>query len=190
MATDSRSSLALGREAYVFTYPLVMNYRTMYMQAIKGDRSFGKRLHLGLSSPAGITRVVRGESDLLGTLTQVIGSETDLPRVKEIQRSYGLQPLSKFLGTAAPAAAPAIQWPAWNDGDETREAYWSYVSFLLPFITPRPDDAPMYEKLASIGLKAGAPWQPDKLDPAVRAALQQGLEDAPRRHEEAQRSGC
>ena len=36
----------------------------------------------------------------------------------------------------------------------------------------------MYEKLASIGLKAGTPWQPEKLDPAVRTALQQGIEAA------------
>lgn len=40
-----------------------------------------------------------------------------------------------------------------DQGDETREVYWSYASFLLPFVTPYPDDAPMYEKLASIGLK-------------------------------------
>ena len=26
----------------------------------------------------------------------------------------------------------------------------------------------MYKKLASLGLKSGAPWQPEKLDPAVR----------------------
>src|SRR4029450_10342059 len=43
---------ALARDAYVFTYPLVMNYRTMYMQAIQGDGRFGPWLHLGLSSPA------------------------------------------------------------------------------------------------------------------------------------------
>ena len=36
----------------MFTYPLVMNYRTMYMQAIKGEGKFGKWLHLGLASPA------------------------------------------------------------------------------------------------------------------------------------------
>jgi hypothetical protein len=35
----------------IFTYPLVMNYRTMYMQAIAGDHSFGKWIHLGLASP-------------------------------------------------------------------------------------------------------------------------------------------
>ena len=98
--------------------------------------------------------------------------------MKVIQQSYTLQPLSAFLATPAPAAAPAVQWPVWTDGDETKEAYWSYVSFLLPFITPHPDDAPIYEKLASIGIKRGAPWQPEKLDPAVKAPLQQGIDAA------------
>ena len=41
MASAIRSRLALvvalGRDAYVFTYPLVINYRAMYMRAIKGD---------------------------------------------------------------------------------------------------------------------------------------------------------
>ena len=254
MTLDARTSLA--RDAYVFAYPLVMNYRTMYMQAIKGDHRFGKWLHLGLSSPAdtdivtpnndtpywyawldlraepwvltmpkiepsrfytsqwddywgyvidnpgsvldcndghsyliasaswkgatppGITRVVRGESDLLGTLTrtQLVSGSPDLPRVQEIQQSYKLQPLSSFLGTAAAAPAPAVQWPAWTEGDETREAYWSYVNFILSFITPHADDVPMYEKLAALGLKAGAPWHPEKLDPEVRTTLQQGIE--------------
>ena len=41
----------IAKEAYIFTYPLVMNYRTMYAQGIKGDRQFGKWVHLGLSSP-------------------------------------------------------------------------------------------------------------------------------------------
>jgi hypothetical protein len=257
-APTPEQARTIARDAYVFAYPLVMNYRTMYMQAIKGDGRFGKWLHLGLASPAdtdivtpnndtpysyawldlraepwvltmpqiepkrfytsqwddywgyvldnpgsvidgndghsyllaapgwkgqtppGIKRVVRGESDLLGTLTrtQVIGGEKDLPRVRAIQQSYKLQPLSRFLKKPPPPAAPAVSWPKWTDGDETREAYWSYVAFLLPFITPRPDDAPMYEKLAAIGLKRGAAWQPDKLAPAVRTALQQGSEDA------------
>jgi len=32
--------------------------------------------------------------------------------------------------------------------------------------------------MASIGLKAGAPWDPGKLDPAIRKAFQDGLNDA------------
>jgi hypothetical protein len=249
---------ANARDAYVFSYPLVMNYRTMYMQAIKGDGAFGKWLHLGLASPAdtdivtpnndtpysyawvdlraepwvltmpkieakrfytgqwddywgyvidnpgsvldgndgynylltspgwngelpsGIKRAIHGESDFLGTLTrtQVIGGEKDLPRVKEIQQSYKLQPLSAFLGTTAPAAAPDIAWPAWNEGDETREAYWSFVSLLLPLVKQNAADSAEYAKLASLGLEAGKPWQPEKLDAATRAALQKGVDAA------------
>jgi hypothetical protein len=138
-------------------------------------------------TPDEITRVIKGESDLLGTLTrtQVIGGEADLPRVNEIQQSYHLQPLSIFMGTPAifmgtpaPPAAPAVQWPVWTEGDETRETYWGYVAFLLPFITQHADDAPMYEALAQLGVTTGAPWQPETLDPAVRVSLQQGIDAA------------
>ena len=46
----------IAREAYIFNYPLVMMYRTMYLQAIDTKSKsysggFGKWLHLGTSSP-------------------------------------------------------------------------------------------------------------------------------------------
>jgi hypothetical protein len=46
----------IAKEAYIFNYPLVMYYRTMYLQAIDKDSKsfsgdFGKWLHLGTSSP-------------------------------------------------------------------------------------------------------------------------------------------
>ena len=49
---DPQAARGLAKDAYIFTYPLVMNYRTMFMQAIDGDKAMGKWLHLGLSSPA------------------------------------------------------------------------------------------------------------------------------------------
>ena len=47
---------AIAKEAYIFSYPLVMYYRTMYMQAIDAKSKsysggFGKWLHLGTASP-------------------------------------------------------------------------------------------------------------------------------------------
>ncbi|GAG46028.1 unnamed protein product, partial [marine sediment metagenome] len=130
--------------------------------------------------PEGIDRAVRGESEFLGTLTraQIIGGEEDMARVKQIQQSYKLQPLSDYLGTEAPAAAPAIDWPAWVENDEMTEKYWSYVAFMLPFTTPHPDDQSMYEKMASLGLERGVAWEPEKLDPAIRQALKDGIGDA------------
>ncbi|MGA9443455.1 MAG: hypothetical protein WBV18_08565 [Methyloceanibacter sp.] len=43
----------MAKEAYIFTYPLVMMYRTMYLQAIDDETGvgFGNWLHLGMSSP-------------------------------------------------------------------------------------------------------------------------------------------
>ena len=52
-ADDAR---AIAKDAYIFTYPLVMMYRTMYMQAIDTESKsysggFGHWLHLGMSTP-------------------------------------------------------------------------------------------------------------------------------------------
>jgi hypothetical protein len=45
---------AIAKEAYIFNFPLVMYYRTMYLQSIAPDNKsggFGKWLHLGTASP-------------------------------------------------------------------------------------------------------------------------------------------
>jgi len=52
----SDEARAIAKEAYIFNYPLVMYYRTMYLQAIDKDSEsfsggFGQWLHLGTSSP-------------------------------------------------------------------------------------------------------------------------------------------
>jgi hypothetical protein len=51
-STSAEQARTFAHDAYIFTYPLVLNYRTMSMQAIEGDHAFGKWLHLGASSPA------------------------------------------------------------------------------------------------------------------------------------------
>jgi hypothetical protein len=55
-AVTAKEAREIAKEAYIFNYPLVMYYRTMYLQAIDAkSRSysggFGKWLHLGMSSP-------------------------------------------------------------------------------------------------------------------------------------------
>ena len=57
--------------------------------------------------PDGVTDVIRSETNFIFnvTRTQLFGPD-DLPRVKEIQGGYGLQPLSAFLGEDRPAAVP------------------------------------------------------------------------------------
>ncbi|MCK5834194.1 MAG: DUF1254 domain-containing protein [Lentisphaeria bacterium] len=130
--------------------------------------------------PKGITRVIRGESDFLGSLTrtQLLGGKGDMTLVKEIQKGYKLQSLSAFNGTKAPKAAVAINWPKWTEGDETTVKYFDYVNFILPFTTPHADDKAMYAKLASIGLKMGATLDAVKSNPKLLKAFKDGIADA------------
>jgi Uncharacterized conserved protein len=244
----------LAQQAYIFTYPLVMNYRTMYMQAIKsGD--FGQWLHLGVSGPKdtdivtpnvdspysyvwldvrsepwvltlpkiektrfytsqwddmwgyvlgnpgsvndgndgvsvllagpdwngpvpkGISRVIRGESDFLGSLTrtQLMGSMSDLDNVKRIQQTYKVQPLSAFLGTTKPAAAPALDFPAWKDGAEMTPEYWRYVAFMLQHVKHNPADQKMYDALKQLGIGADGLFGFSSLSEKQQVALTQGV---------------
>ncbi|MCP4900876.1 MAG: DUF1254 domain-containing protein, partial [bacterium] len=55
-AVTAKEAREIAKEAYIFNYPLVMFYRTMYLQAIDPTSKsysggFGEWLHLGTSSP-------------------------------------------------------------------------------------------------------------------------------------------
>jgi hypothetical protein len=249
---------AIAKEAYIFNYPLVMYYRTMYLQAIDTTSKsysggFGKWLHLGTSSPKdtdivspnndtpysyawvdmraepwvltlpkieknrfytsqwddlwgfvidnpgsvedgndgvsvllasptwkgevpkGVKRVIRGDSEFLGSLTRTqLIEPKDLPNVQKIQREYKLQPLSAYLGETAPKPAPAIEWETWKEGVETTAEFWDYVNFLLPITTPNPQDKPVLDRMAKIGLGANA----SKPSAEIQTAMQQGMQDA------------
>ncbi len=258
-ADDAR---AIAKEAYIFNYPLVMYYRTMYLQAIDPHSKsysggFGEWLHLGTSSPKdtdivspnndtpysyawvdlraepwvltlpkieenrfytsqwddlwgfvldnpgsvedgnggvtvllasptwqgelpeGVKRVIQGDSEFLGSLTrtQLIEPE-DLLNVEKIQAEYKLEPLSAYLGKETPGVAPAIEWKSWTEGAETTDEFWAYVNFLLPLTTPNPQDKPVQDRMAKIGLAAGKPWDSAALGDDVSAAIAAGMQDA------------
>ena len=253
---------AIAKEAYIFSLPLVMQYRTMYIQAIDAKSTtyaggFGKWLHLpparpqdtsdvspnndspyswawvdlraepwvltmpeidakryytsqwddlwgfvvgnagsvtdgndGVSvllvsptwkgtPPKGVKRVIRGESEFLGTLTRTqLIDPKDLPNVQKIQKEYKLQSLSSFLGKPAPKPASAIRWKPWKDEVKSTQAFWEYVNFILAFTTPNPQDKAMLDKMAKIGIGPGAPWDPASQDKAYSDAMQAGLNAA------------
>jgi hypothetical protein len=261
-AVTAKEAREIAKEAYIFNYPLVMYYRTMYLQAIDPQSKsysggFGKWLHLGTSSPKdtdivspnndspysyawvdtraepwvltmpkieksrfytsqwddlwgfvignagsvddgndgvsvllasptwkgqlpkGVKRVIRGDSEFLGTLTRTqLIEPKDLPNVKRIQKEYKLQPLSSFLGKPAPNAAPTILWKPWKEGVETTDEFWAYVNFMLSFTTPNPQDKPVQDRMAKIGLVAGKPWDSSSLGKEVSAAIAAGMKDA------------
>ena len=261
MPTPSEAR-AIAKEAYTFAYPLVMYYRTMYMQAIDASSEsysggFGKWLHLGSSTPqdtdivspnndtpysyawvdlraepwvltlpkidtsrfytsqwddlwgfvldnpgsvedgndgvavllaapswqgdlpAGVKRVVRGDSEFLGSLTRTqLSDAADMANVKRIQQQYKLEPLSFYLGKPAPKPAPDVTWLPWKEGLETTDEFWTYANFVMSLTTPNPQDKPVLDRIAEIGIVAGQPWAAKSFSADVADAIAAGMKDA------------
>jgi len=131
-------------------------------------------------SPAGITDVLRPETQLAGTLTRtaLFGSE-DMPNVRAIQHGYAIQPLSEYAGLRPPPPVPTPVFPEWNEQRALSPDFVGYLNFLLQFIQPHPSEAELYARLAGIGVGRGRGWRPEDVPPDVLAAIgagaQQGL---------------
>ena len=129
--------------------------------------------------PEGFDGVFEVESDFVFALgrTQLFGEE-DLPRVVEIQAAYVVEPLSAYLGTDPPPPAPAIDFPAWEDGAEFTAESLEYIDFMLDYVEPGEADVAVRERLAPLGLGTPGRFEVDALAPEVREAVEAGVQDA------------
>lgn len=104
----------------------------------------------------------------------------DIENVKKVQAGYKIQPLSAFLGQAAPAAAPAIDWPQFSkEAFSTR--FVEYLDFLLQFCPPVGTAAveqPLREKFARIGIGSGKKASGQEPSPEMKAAIGAGIKAA------------
>lgn len=129
--------------------------------------------------PKGITKVFRSETDFVGTLTRTqLNGPDDIPALKAIQGQYVLTPLSRFTGQPAPPPAPAVAWPAWNASKAEGIGFITYLNALLPFMPAVPSERAMRARFARIGIGPGLPFDPARLDPKLRTALEEGVAEA------------
>lgn len=129
--------------------------------------------------PKGITKVFRAETDFVGTLTRTqLNGPDDIPALKAIQGQYVLTPLSRFTGQPAPPAAPAVAWPAWDASKAEGIGFITYLNALLPFMPAVPSEREMRARFARIGIGPGLPFDPARLDPKLRTALEEGVAEA------------
>jgi len=49
---------------------------------------------------------------------------------------------------------------------------------MLAYTKPNPADQPTLDEIAKIGVGPGKPWDPATMDPAMKSAIQQGIDDA------------
>ncbi len=129
--------------------------------------------------PKGITKVFRSETDFVGTLTrtQLAGPE-DIPAMQDIQVRYKLMPLSQFTRKPAPKPAPPVAWPAWDANKAESIGFIAYLNALLPFMPTVSSEKAAFARFAKIGIGPRKPFDPSKLDPATRDAIEQGVADA------------
>jgi len=109
--------------------------------------------------------------------TQLLGAG-DVPALAKVMASYKLQTLSAYRGQSSPAA-PAVQWPIWNDDASRDERFIGYLNFLLSFCQPiDPSETALMASFAKIGIGPGRPFNADALDADVRSAIRTGIATA------------
>lgn len=191
-------SFDLRREPIVLTVPKIEEGRYFSIQLIDaythnfdyiGSRTTGngggRYLLAGPGwtgeAPKGIDRVFRAETEigLAAYRTQLL-SPADLDAVKQIQAGYRVEPLSTFLGTQAPPAAPALQYPKPLSPEEqkTSPAFFDLMNFTLGFAPTHPSEVALRERFARLGIGAGLDFEYEALSPELQAAVKAGMGDA------------
>jgi hypothetical protein len=131
-------------------------------------------------TPKGVKKVVRSETELiLAVYRTQLFNPADIDNVKKIQAGYKVQTLSAFLGTP-PKRAPAVDFmkPLTHDEEKKSLQLFSVLNFILQFCPTDPTETELMARFAKIGIGAGKSFDPAKLSPEMKTALEQGIADA------------
>ena len=133
------------------------------------------------SKPDGIDEVIQSDTDLALVVyrTQLFGPD-DLDNVKKIQAGYQVAPLSVYLNQPSPPAAAPIDFvpPLTKDQERTSLQFFDLLGFLMRFAPASPAESELRTRFASLGIGPDRRFDPEKLDPAVRSAVEAGMADA------------
>ena len=131
------------------------------------------------STPPSIKKMFRSDTEFAVSVyrTQLF-NPADIDNVKKIQAGYTMQPLSQFLGKAAPPPAPVVHWPLINK-EMAKANPFAYLNFLLQFAPPIGTAAveqSLRARFAMMGIEAGKPFPPKPLTATQKMALKQAME--------------
>ena len=132
-------------------------------------------------TPEGVKKVLRSETEVvLGFYRTQLFNPADLDNVKKVQAGYKAQPLSAFLGTAAPKAAPVIDFikPLTPAEEKTSPEFFNILNFILQFCPTNPSETELMARFAKIGVGAEKTFDASKLSPEMKTAIEQGVGDA------------
>ena len=133
------------------------------------------------AKPDGIDGVIQSDTDLAMVLyrTQLFGPD-DLDNVKKIQEGYQVTPLSVFLNQPSPPQAPPIDFapPLTKEQERTSPQFFDLLGFTMKFAPATPAEQDLRNRFASLGIGPDRAFDPDKLDPTMRTAVEGGMADA------------
>jgi hypothetical protein len=137
--------------------------------------------------PGGMSEV-QSPTDLAWLIARIEttgGADRDV-----VSRNQNDLKLSRLAGQAKPAkkaGATAASVPAGVDAKATPRdlvakmdaaTFFTRFAMLLPGNPPAKEDAPMVAKIKKLGLEAGHPFDPDKLDPLSAKSVGEGIQSA------------
>ena len=132
-------------------------------------------------TPKGIKKVYVSDTDfgVVVFRTQLFDA-ADIDNVRKIQAQYKSQPLSAFLGTKPPPDAPAVNFikPLTKEEQKTSLEFFNIMNFVLGYSPTVPSEVALRERFAKIGIEGGKTFDPAKLSPEIKAAIEQGRADA------------
>ena len=126
-------------------------------------------------TPEGIKKVYVSDTDfgVVVFRTQLF-DPADIDNVMKIQNQYKAQPLSAFMGTTPPPAAPVVDFikPLTKDEQRTSLEFFNIMNFVLGYSPTVPSEAALRERFAKIGIEGGKTFDPAKLSPAMKTAIE------------------
>jgi len=194
----SMAGLDLRAEPIVLTVPAIEKNRYFSIQLIDlythnfdyiGSRATGNDGGSFLiagprwkgGAPKGVKKVIRSETELvLAVFRTQLFNPDDLANVKKIQDRYKVEPVSAFLGQAAPITGPAITFiePLTPETQKTSLQFFNLLNFLLTYSPTVPSETAVMQRFAKIGIGAGKTLDLKALAPDMKQALEQGMADA------------
>ncbi|WP_404360980.1 DUF1254 domain-containing protein [Methylotuvimicrobium sp. KM1] len=132
-------------------------------------------------TPKGIKKVYVSDTDFgVVVLRTQLFDPADIGKVEKIQAQYKMQPLSAFLGTTPPPAAPTVDFikPITQNEQKTSLEFFNIMNFVLGYSPAVPSEVALRERFAQIGIGGGMTFDPARLSPEMKTAIEQGRADA------------
>lgn len=166
---------------YHFQMVDLYTHNFAYVGTLTTGNGAGKHLIAGPGwegpVPEGTSEVFRSETGLvfIVTRTQLFGPD-DLERVKAIQSDFGLQTLSKFNQSDAPATTPMPSLPPWVEGAQFDGRFFDFLDVMMGFLgNPAAGDEALWADLARLGIGTDDEFSFAALPGNTREALEKGV---------------